>query len=357
MSHPSPEAPPFHQPVHNVLFSIPRTASHLLTQLLNLPAQPSILRPSNNKDGYHFLPAIAQRFRRNLTERPISEWSADDKTTFQAALQSSFDAWIALLDSATRSNKSTYTKEHINWILDPALPSGTRQPESADSSFTLNLPSSAFSTSFLVKESHDETRNLTCLPTPFLLHAIRPTFLIRHPALTFPSCLRTSIDIEGLETAIASERTQRWECTFVWSLALYRLYTDQKEEASNRATLVDGIEYPIVLDAADLGNERLVGTYTRAVGLDADMVRFQWDVAGVEERAGLGSAELRMKSSIMASRGVQTEKLDGGDLDVKALAEAWKEEFGEVLADRLLELVEASMPAYEDLRGVRLRVD
>jgi hypothetical protein len=344
MSHP-PSQP---APVHNILFTIPRTASHLLIKLLNLSSQPSILCPANNKDGYLFLPALVQRFKNNLTERPIGEWSEADKKGTQEALQAGFDDWVTLIEHAEDDGRGTYVKEHINWLLDPIL-----EARALGSTSPTDVEGFEVSWSGGSKEQERNMLNLTCLPTNFLLNSVKPTFLIRHPALTFPSALRTTIDIEGLSVALASERTQRWECTYAWTLSLYRLYT--QTPGFRRATLVDDIKYPIVLDASDLSNEGMVKRYARAVGLDEEKVQFEWQVAGKEEVEGVGKAEQRMKSTINASKGVDKGKLGGGEVDLGMLEREWREEFGDVLAERVGRLVGASMPAYEELWGLRLR--
>jgi len=346
MSHPPSQA----APVHNVLFTIPRTASHLLTKILNLPSQPSILCPANGKDGYLFLPALVQRFQRNLTERHIGQWNEVDIKRFQEALQAGFDAWIAFIGHAEGDGRGTYVKEHINWLLDPVS-------EARALGYAGQNDVEAFEVywSDASKEQERNVHNLTCLPTKFLLESVKPTFLVRHPALTFPSALRTSIDIEGLSIALASERTQRWECTYAWTLSLYRLYTETPD--FNRATFVDGIKYPIILDASDLSNETMLKRYALAVGLDDDKVRFVWDAAGKEEVGALEKAEQRMKSTILSSKCVERGKLGVDGIDLRLLEREWMEEFGDVLADRMGRLVRASMPAYEELRGMRLQED
>lgn len=343
-----PHQPPPPRPVHNILFTIPRTASHLLTQLLNLPAQPSIKRPTNNQDGYLFLPAAVQRFRNNLMERALSEWSDTEKQGLRDAFQTGFNDWTGLIEGAGGEGKGTYIKEHVNWLLDPVAHSRLLDDGNADEREFYKVSWPGHGESGLQEKSIE---NVTCLPDGFLLNKLKPTFLLRHPALTFPSALRTSLDIEGLETALSAEKTQQWECTYAWTLSLYKFYIQQAD--FDRATLLQNVEYPIVLDAADLGDETLVRQYARAVGLDEEKVRFEWEAAGVE---GLGKTERRMKSTVLASKGVEKGKLGAESFDLEILQESWREEFGDVLAERLSRLVSDSMEAYEELSALRLRV-
>ncbi|KAF2683328.1 hypothetical protein K458DRAFT_478262 [Lentithecium fluviatile CBS 122367] len=299
----SSQPPP---PIHNVLLTIPRTASHLLTQLLNLPAQLSIIRSPNRKDGYLFLSVAAQRFRNKLTERPASQWTEEEKQGLQDAFQTGFDDWVALIEEAERQGKGTYVKEHVHWLVDPVaeerLLEGVDATEAEKHVFKLYMP---FPNDSPIAESNN-LDNITTLPTPFFSH-LSPTFIIRHPALTFPSCLRTTIDIEGLPIALSSPRTQAWECTYSWTLSLYNFYAHHP--SFPRATRVKGVTYPIVIDAADLVDEGLVRVYAKAVGFDEECVRFEWGAAGEEEVGRLGAAERRMKSSILGSRGVESGKL------------------------------------------------
>src|SRR5690242_15351050 len=101
---------------HNILFTLPRTASHLLTRLLHLPAQSSITRPPNGEDGYLFLPACLTRFKRQLFGKEPNSWTDEDKQALKDALQKGFNDWTDLISEAEQSGKGTYIKEHINFL-------------------------------------------------------------------------------------------------------------------------------------------------------------------------------------------------------------------------------------------------
>jgi hypothetical protein len=52
------------KPFLNFLFSQPRTCSHLLTRILNLPAQPTVhVHPGN---GYFFMDILGARFNSSI---------------------------------------------------------------------------------------------------------------------------------------------------------------------------------------------------------------------------------------------------------------------------------------------------
>ena len=90
---PAPAPAPTPPPQHNLLLSIPRTASNLLTHLLNLHSQPSLL--PHPRDGYFFLPALLQRFESGTFSRPYSTWTPAEQQAMHAALQSSAESYAA----------------------------------------------------------------------------------------------------------------------------------------------------------------------------------------------------------------------------------------------------------------------
>jgi hypothetical protein len=279
-------------PTHHILFTIPHTASNLLTQLLNLPSQPNILR--HPEDGYFFVPAIRYRYQYNTFTRPLTYLSEQEREYLSNALQTSFKAWEEWVVKADNEGGGTYVKEHINWMINPSV----------ESDFL--LPSHPFQLGF-----EHEVRNSTAIPDGFLLSArVRPTFLIRRPALTFPSLLRTAIDNGGLDEVLeeGSAMVMKWECTYTWHIQLYNFLITP--DTYPRVSHVEGITYPIILDAVDLKDEALVRRYAEAVGLDSGKVRFAWEEAGKE---GLGMAKARMKDTILASKGAVAGKLQSGE--------------------------------------------
>ncbi|KAH7383752.1 hypothetical protein BKA66DRAFT_462727 [Pyrenochaeta sp. MPI-SDFR-AT-0127] len=326
-------APPL--PTHNILITIPRTASNLVTQLLNLPAQPSIARHS--RDGYFFLPALGYRYEHDTFGRPRDEWTEEEQDGIQAALQTSFDAWKTWIADAELEGKGTFIKEHVNWTI-------KAEPE----------------TQYLHRSPEDETSlslNLTCIPDDFLLNKVRPTFLIRHPALTFPSLFRTARDNEGIDALLTESTAKaiRWEATYRWHITLYKFLVSSPAYPYPSHDL--DIQYPIILDASDLANPDLVRKYAAAVGLDPQLVKFEWAAVSDQEQDRLGKVEARMKDTLLKSQGIVLDKLrKGAALNVETEAKKWIEEFGELLGKRLVGLVEEAMGDYEWLFERRVRV-
>jgi hypothetical protein len=296
-----------------------------MTRILNLPNQPSILR--HPRDGYFFQSALESRYRYDTFGRPVDGWADGVREKMTTSLQRSSDAWGEWIEDAKSNNKGTFIKEHINWMIRPAVES-----------------------SFL----YDDIVNPTCLPNVFLLHKTRPTFLIRHPALTVPSLIRTALDNEGIEELLteSSERNMQWETTYHWHITLYKfllaspIYPSPSHDPN--------ITYPIIIDAADLSNPVFVKKYAAVIGLDPRLVQFEW---GVTDEKGMGRVEIRMKDTLLKSKDVLAAKLGAvEDLDLCTIKAEWKREFGEVLGERVTGLVERAMADYEWLWERRMRV-
>jgi hypothetical protein len=206
----------------------------------------------------------------------------------------------------------------------------------------------------LLNNNEGASENPTSIPTPFLLHKIRPSFLIRHPAHTFPSLMRTAIDNEGVEAILSNsgEGSMRWEATYHWHVALYKFLV--ASDSYPCQTCDRCITYPIILDASDLSNAGLVRRYAAAVGLEPDVVRFEWNVERLEN---MRKPDARMKDTLMMSTGVLMEKLqDVTGLDLEQEKENWKVEFGDILGKRVGWLVESAMVDYNWLHERRMRL-
>lgn len=331
------------QTQHNILISIPRTASNLLTHLLALPLQPSIT--AHRCDGYFFIPAASHRFMHATLTCPYESWSDKETKEMDEVLQRGVDGWQSWLEEASAEGKGTYTKEHVNWMISPP----------AESTFIY----SSFSENYSAHEQLPE--NPTVVPDE-VWTKVRATFLIRHPALVFPSAMRTAIDNEGLDTVLqaSSETVQRWECTYQWHVLLYRFIITQDDAYSQQhdSGTVDRASNkgPIIIDASDLTSPAFISHYATLVGLDSSLVLTSWRSASDEDQKKLHKVERRMKDTLLSSNQVLKGKLQVGDIDLVAEREKWDTEFGPVLAERLSGLVKAALGNYNWLRHRRLQI-
>lgn len=341
------------------LLTAPRTASHLLTKILNLPSQPSLHTNPTQPPEYFFLPTIPLRLSEpsHLASRHIDTWTAEEKTALRTAYQTSYDALAAFVTDAEDKGKNILIKEHVNWLSDPVAESRFAFP---------SIPSSATEDNWIIEASRTtQTRskgNETVLPDDFLLGWL-PTFLIRHPALVFPSAYRTLLDIRGVDAAKAEMQSGglALEMTLRWSRGLYDWYCSRlspnpsSPNKTSETEEAEGVKWPIILDADDvILAPAVVRKYANLIGLDVTKLKFEWEELGKEEMEAMPNFKKRMLSTISASRGVDKSKTSVG-LDIGVEAARWKEEFGEDEGVEIERWVRDAMPDYEYLRVKRLR--
>lgn len=200
---------------------------------------------------------------------------------------------------------------------------------------------------------------------PAFLRTWQPVFLIRHPALAFPSRLRAMLDLDdlaGLDNEAREAVLDRC-MTLVWSRALYDWFLEQADTTTGveGEGVVDGdanvCARPIVIDADDVMNfpVETVGRLCELVGLDGQGLRTTWVRTTEGEGYGdQGPMERRMMSTLWSSEGVVEGKTAIG-LDVEEEARKWREMFGEEDGERMEGWVRAAMEDYEYLRAARLR--
>jgi len=327
-------------PQKHLLLSHPRTASNLLLRILAIDEQPGFF--PCEKEGYFFLPTVKHRFK--TAEKHLCEWTSEERSELSDCHQSCFEALQKHAEMAESQGKSVYVKEHAPWLMDPVVE--TRVMFGQDS--VVEEP-------WTVRAKEDQTRsegNETVLPDEVLKQWC-PTFLIRHPALVFPSLYRTAVDLQGAEAAKGDEAYQKLEMTLRWSRRLYEWYVRQLGGADNSAK-VDG-EWPLVLDADDvMTDRRVLERYSEIVGLDATKLKFSWSSTGDGEIERMQRFEKRMRSTLLASAGIVQGKTSVG-LDMREEAGKWKAEFGVGAAEKIEGWVNAAMFDYEYMRANRLR--
>ncbi|KAF2186148.1 hypothetical protein K469DRAFT_738544 [Zopfia rhizophila CBS 207.26] len=313
---------------HNMLLTHLRTSSHLLNRLLSLPSQPYIHQQPS--DGYFFLEPTSLRFRRHIAGKNVSTWTDEQKRNMKEAFQRSYESLENWMREAESVGKKVFVKDHVLWMVEPV--SETRFLHGIDSEgeepFT---------------DRKRSERNETCFPDT-VLKKWKPTFLIRHPALAFPSSLRTSIENEGLDVALKVEGVHAWEMKYHWSRVLYDWYATSLAP-TEKSIRIEGVEWPIVLDADDIQNPSLVKKYATIAGLDPER----------SSLSKISKMEKKMKSTILGSSGIVPEKTAEG-LDLEREREKWKVEFGGELGKKIRQWVDRAVEDYEYLKERRLRV-
>ena len=301
-----------------------------------------------------FLPPLIQRFKNHLAGKDVNTWTEEERHGISEAFQTAYLALEAWIGEAEKVGEVVFIKEHINWLIDPIAETRFlhgKEHSIEEDIFTIR-PTSTSSHSPPSRTKLKDKDNETCLPDSVLNRFI-PTILIRNPLLTIPSQLRTSIDNEGLEAALSTPLEQwRWETSFHWSRSLYTYYSSLP--ISSRKASVQGTEYPIILDADDLPKQGLMKRYAQSVGLNDEVLRFEWDVASQEDVEKMGKTERRMRDTLLASRGIVGGKTAHG-LSVEGERDKWRNEFGDELAERVELLVKEGMGDYEWLWERRFR--
>lgn len=309
-----------------LISSSPRTASNLLVRILNLDGQGAHPVRFN---GYFWLSSLAQR--RAVLEKPMAEWTVEDKEKLEEVEQQCFDNLLSYLAGAEKEGQLALFKEHAFLLNHPFYESELTHGRDT----TIGEPT-------VLKNDATGPRsplNKTVLSDE-MLKSFKPLFLIRHPALSLASMYRAARSDEFQRGSKEPDVTER---SSIWIRSLFDFY-----EAHQPG------EPPLVLDADDMmTSPELVMKYVKLVGLDPDKLRFSWEKASPEEISKQSIIAQKMLSSLNASDKVNLEKV-GGNIDIDAEAQKWRAEFGDVDAAKLESWVRAAMPDYEYMRSKRV---
>ncbi|PLB50168.1 hypothetical protein P170DRAFT_435357 [Aspergillus steynii IBT 23096] len=344
-----------------LLVSNPRTASNLLLKILALPDQPNVY--ANEKGGYYFFNSFVATANNNRIYKPFEQWTSDDRSEVQSALKTCFDQLEESTSHASQESKVFFAKEHSPWFIDPIalqkilrLNDNTASEDGdaagADSPFRQQVPSTYTSSPTF------SPSNYTILPDEYL-RTFHMAFIVRHPALMFPSFYRamckmvklgviTQEDIGGVMVA---------NMTLRFSRLLYDWCLEQDDPDAR----------PVILDAYEVIHKpEAVVRFCEMTGLDANAIKFEWEnkpgskdvgaqnvqMDGNTEQRTLWSPEAAsvMVSTLTGSSGVVKSKAPDV-VDIAVEAAKWKEEFGQETADMLEKRVRNAMPDYEYLKA------
>ncbi|KAF3019354.1 hypothetical protein E8E14_010836 [Neopestalotiopsis sp. 37M] len=330
------------KPKRFYLISYPRTASNLLLKILNVESQTGF--SSGGYDGgYFFMPVDGILCERRLRSRCVSDWTSDERREVQESFQACFENQLRCVESAQSQGHSIFVKEHATFVVDPTARSRLRFGADAVSEPSWTVQYAGGST-------HSKL-NTTVLPDEFLITWL-PTFLIRHPAIAFPSYYRTIIDREGEELASA-DNFASLVITVEWSRALYDFYVQHRDAFP--CSEAQRSEWPIVLDADDvIAHPEIVSSYCEKLDMDPRQLRFSWDQADPEKLAKMHPAQRAMRTTIYESTGVMKGKY-APELSISDEVNKWRSEFGDLAAQHIEKLVRRAMPDYEYLRARKLR--
>ncbi|TQW00293.1 hypothetical protein V2A60_001391 [Cordyceps javanica] len=320
-------------------------------KLLNLPSQKQAI--SNERGGYFFLPAATSMNRAGMLRRSRLEWSEGETNELRRKYQSCCDELQQLLDEADQQNKMAVTKEHAPFIMSPTTISDYLFGSPNDAvPWTVQVPQS-YSTGGRLSGLPGLPPNPSVLPDELLLRCA-PAFLIRHPALAFPSYYRVVLSFcDGDMARMENEMVPYAAigCTLRWTRQLFDWY------AAAWAALGHEAKEPIVLEADDMIQDHAaVLRFCSLIGLDHKKVQFHWDPLTKEDQTGMDSASARTRITLNSSEGIKKGKTFDG-LTIEVEVEKWKAEFGEQIGTRIEGWVRAAMPDYTYLVGKKLRAN
>ncbi|RHZ61785.1 uncharacterized protein CDV56_101479 [Aspergillus thermomutatus] len=336
-------------PSRLLLISVPRTASNLMLKILNVRRQQLM---TTEKGGYFFFDAFSTVARDGRLSKSIEEWSEGQKHEIRDAFQNAVDSLEEYSQRAEQEGKIAFAKEHAFWLTNPAALGGMTDHAV---SFRPNIPDKYGPTQTF------SPLNQTVLPDEYL-RTWRWTFIIRHPALAFPSLYRAMEKLlkSGLMQTEDTTGTLATNMTLKWTRMLYDWCLEQPDLPGK----------PVVVDAQDIiHNPQVVVRYCEETGLDPSAVQFEWeskgeapdweasgrDPKGLNEPEWTKAAVSIMLSTLTKSTGIIKDKTPT-TVDITAEVKQWKEEFGDEAATMLEKMVRDAMPDYEYLRSRRITV-
>lgn len=340
-----------------LLVSVPRTASNLFLKMLNIPAQPRI--HTSDKSGYFFYSAFVNAAKDGIFGKELDQWTPEEIQNFQTTFQRGIDGIEEYTEQAKAENKFMWAKEHAFWFHNPT--SLHKQKGVDDSELVKTLRSGIHFPECYGPTQTYSASNETVLSDEYL-RTWNIAFIIRHPALAWPSMWRAlnkiasewDIDEDGTFGSSQSNMSMRW------SRGLYDWCMEQPDVPTP----------PPVVDAHDLiHNPEVALKFCEQTGLDKSVVQFEWKgndkkseswaVQGSGPEADEQNTHQRiasfMLSTLETSSGIVKDKAPM-EIDIGAEAAKWKVEFGEEAAQFIEQAVMDSMPDYEFLRARRITV-
>ncbi|KAJ5562484.1 hypothetical protein N7461_001245 [Penicillium sp. DV-2018c] len=334
-----PQAPGERPPQRIFLITYPRTASNLLLKILALDGQPKTL--SNDIGGYYFRPAFLKSIMTGKPYRPMGDLSKEEAQDTQNVFQECLEKLEHDANAAIEQGKNFFVKEHALWLFNPTNISDLLGEQNAHAESLFRVQQNSTSTW--------SSKNQTVLPDE-ALQKWRLIFLIRHPALAFPSYYRAMLELrkEGYLHESEFQPHLRANMTLQWTRMLYDWSCEMLGE-------------PLMLDADDvISNEAAIVNLCETTGLDSSKLKFTWDSrpkngeakssSQSESKKSLGEV---MEKTLKDSSGVLKGKCSDG-IDIATESAKWKGEFGEEMGLALEKFVKDAMPDYEYLRARRV---
>lgn len=325
-------------PYRILLLAQQRTGSTLLCKMLGLEHQPNV----------HFdLLAKTCRDAAMLTEqlglgkKHFDDWTDSERVQIMDSFRACIDSLQSASATAESQDKLFFHKDHAGWIWRPdAKAPGNHGvfhgiiPDLCDRPF----PPASQATS----------TNPTMLPADFLVSS-RLVFCVRHPALTFASACRGSLELQHLDPDNWKGEMMQSLLTYSYTRILYdwqRIYVRENE---NNDRSMD----PIIVSGSDIvHNPRLVLQLAKELGLDPSKVQTTWKPTSFpDDTSIMRKVFCRVANE---STGVIKDKAPM-TIDIEEEKLKWIAEFGCHVAAIISDCVEDAIPDYEYLMSKRLQ--
>ncbi|KAM5457390.1 hypothetical protein MaudCBS49596_000585 [Microsporum audouinii] len=336
-----------HNPRRFYLITYPRTGSNLLVRMLGLENQSDFIA-GDDRGGYIFLPTIKLMTDLGLRAKGVADWTADEIEQVRRSYQECFEGFQEYLETASSLRRSVFIKEHVHFLVEPtALSELVFGPNSRANEvpWTMQIPES------YGPDPKRSFLNQTVLPDGFL-KTWSPAFLIRHPALAFPSLYRALYELERPANEEEADSLGEHCMTLRWTRSLYDWYS---RNLTATESYIDGrVTWPIILDADDIMTDPdVVVRFCEMMGMDPSQLCFSWTPATVNQKTQMDPFTKRYLSTLLASGGIVQGKTST-TIDLEKEAKKWRTEFGDRAGRRIERLVKEAMPDYKFLKSRRL---
>ncbi|KAM0722574.1 hypothetical protein Q7P37_002015 [Cladosporium fusiforme] len=307
-----------------ILFSQPRSGSHLLERMLTKQTNLDVL-------AHPFSASRGKQVPWLLRDGYEDGMEAEERREYEEGIAREVKGWEGRLEEAEKTNRTLFVHSHPFFPVSPE-----KMLE------YMHLVSSASTSAQTLAE------NFMLLPDSLLLRpGTIPLITIREPRLTVPSTYRV---LDRMDLPHAGSRAMFLVATCnVWNCVLYNFYK------------AHGVE-PVVLDADDYMTSRdFVRVVCSKIGLDPSQVLFEWDVAAVKEDSTrewngevIHPMQYASQDTLYRSSGVDAG-LAARNVDLEEGRGKWEDEFGEDVG-LVREMVRLAEPHYRFLNERRFVV-
>ena len=334
------------------LLTHPRSGSNLLVHILNLEEQHVIT--SDEGGGYYFISYVDKMDEFNVRGKAINTWTQEQRAAIRSVADECYGDLardIARLES--EPGKTIFVKEHCEFLHSPA-----EHLKGYEGTFAMRAKAAspaAVETEAWILNGGSKSENNETLFTDEFLFQWMPTFLVRHPALAYPSHFRAAKDLGwSKEENLEDDEGLQLQSSLRWIRKLYDFYDEKLPETRKQ---YGGVDWPVVLTGDSVMTEpETVRRFAALARLNTDKLRFQWDSASKERVERNTKRGKRMYSTLLASTGIDRSKV-ADSVDIAAEASKWGEEFGDRAASKIEGWVRAAMLDYEYLKARRLRAE